>query len=146
MKPLTSLLLCAISVCVSLACFIPLSALAQSVTGETGNQFISDKVNQRTNEGVGDTGAAVKIDNPLEAENITDFFLELIQIILIFAVPIIVFFIILSGFNMVTAQGDTTKLQTAKRAFLYAIIGALLILGAYVILEVIQNTVNSFTA
>lgn len=88
----------------------------------------------------------VQIENPLAAESITDFFIDLIQILLIFAVPIIVFFIILAGFRFVTAQGNESKLAEAKNALLFAIIGGMIILGAYVILEVIQGTVGSFLA
>jgi uncharacterized membrane protein YjfL (UPF0719 family) len=92
----------------------------------------------------GGGGGGVRIENPLEADSITEFFLDIIQILLIFAVPIIVFFIILSGFKLVTAQGNDAQISEGKRAFLYALIGALLILGAYVILEVIQQTVGAF--
>ncbi|HMA77990.1 MAG TPA: pilin [Candidatus Paceibacterota bacterium] len=90
------------------------------------------------------SGGSASIQNPLGDLTLTQFFLQIIEILLIFAVPIIVFFIILSGFKMVTAQGDTNQLTESKRAFIYAIIGGLLILGAFVILDVIQGTVNSF--
>tara|TARA_B100000508_G_scaffold140740_2_gene143162 strand:- start:2041 stop:2517 length:477 start_codon:yes stop_codon:yes gene_type:complete len=92
----------------------------------------------------GQGGAGVSIQNPLQAKSITEFFFQIIEILLIFAIPIIVFFIILAGFRFVTAQGDTNKLSDAKRALLYAIVGGLLILGAYIILEVIESTVNAF--
>jgi len=91
-------------------------------------------------------GQVVTIDNPLRAQNLTQFLLDIIQILLVLAVPIIVFFIILAGFKFVTAQGNETELAKAKQALLYAIIGGLLILGAFVILEVIQGTVASFQA
>lgn len=93
----------------------------------------------------GCSGGGVCIENPLAANSITEFFLLLIEILLIFAIPIIVFFIILAGFKFVTAQGNESTISEAKRALLYAIIGALLILGANLILAVIQNTVDSFT-
>lgn len=90
-------------------------------------------------------GGGVSIDNPLRANSITEFFTQLIEILLIFAVPIIVFFIILAGFKFVTAQGNENTLGEAKRALLYAIVGGLLILGAFLILQVIQATVGAFT-
>lgn len=97
-------------------------------------------------DGGGGGGAgSISIENPLAADSITDFFLLLIRILLIFAIPIIVFFIIYAGFLMVTAQGNQEQITTAKRAFVYALIGGLLILGAELILTVIQGTVNSFT-
>lgn len=84
---------------------------------------------------------SVTIKNPLAADSITEFFLLIIEILLIFAIPLIVLFIIYAGFMMVTAQGNEEQLKTAKRALIYAIIGGLLILGARLILEVIQGTV-----
>jgi hypothetical protein len=128
--------------------FCSIATIAYAQNGRT----VIDMTNPRTvvDTGTdGDTGAGgggvARIANPLgENSTVTSFFLQIIEILLIFAVPIIVLFIIISGFNMVTAQGDTTKLTQSKRAFLFAIIGGLLILGAFVILEVIQGTVNSF--
>lgn len=63
---------------------------------------------------------------------------------MIFAVPLIIFMIIYAGFTYVMAQGNETKVSTANRALLYAVIGGVIILGANVILAVIQGTVDSF--
>jgi len=87
----------------------------------------------------------IGIINPLgEGTTITSFFLDLIRILLIFAIPIIVFFIIYAGFLMVTANGKPEQISKGKTALLYAVIGGLLILGANLILTVIQGTVDSF--
>jgi hypothetical protein len=83
--------------------------------------------------------------NPLDGiTSITGFFLAILDILLVFAIPFVVFFIIYAGFMYVTARGDTGKIQTAHNALLYAIIGGLLILGARLILAVIQGTVDEF--
>lgn len=126
----------------------PLSILfAQDQGGGADN---SSQGGQNTNDSVvsptggSGGGGAAGIQNPLGNTTLTEFFLQIIEILLIFAVPIIVFFIILSGFKMVTAQGDTNQLTEAKRGLIYAIIGGLLILGAFVILDVIRGTVDSF--
>ena len=88
---------------------------------------------------------SVSILNPLgEGTTITSFFLDLIQILLVFAIPLIVFFIIYAGFLMVTANGKAEQISKGKTALLYAVIGGLLILGANLILTVIQGTVDSF--
>lgn len=86
----------------------------------------------------------VTIKNPLGEQTITGFFLDILSVILIFALPLIVFFIILAGFQYVLAQGNPEKITKATRALLYAIIGGLLILGANIILAVIQGTVDAF--
>jgi len=93
----------------------------------------------------GSTSLAL-IVNPLRSDSITCFLLDIIQILLILAVPIIVFFIIYAGFKFVVAQGNETELIAAKRALFGALIGGLLILGASVILEVIAGTVSNFLA
>jgi hypothetical protein len=55
---------------------------------------------------------------------------------------VVVFFVIYAGFLYVKAQGNTEKLKEAHRAFLYTVIGAAILLGARLLAEVIDNTVN----
>lgn len=121
------------------------SALAQEGLDNTPTTDTSLDNTPTTDTSTGGAGGAVKIENPLAFDSLTDFFLAIIEILLIFAIPIIVFFIIYAGFLYVTAQGNAEQVQKASRALLYAIIGGLLILGANLILSVIQSTVNSFT-
>ena len=90
-------------------------------------------------------GSSVSIQNPLKAKSITAFFIDLIEVVLVFAMPLIVFFIILAGFKYVMARGNPTKITEANQALLYAIIGGVLILGAFVILQVIQGTIDAIT-
>jgi hypothetical protein len=52
---------------------------------------------------------------------------------------VIAFFLILSGFKFVTAQGSEDKLSNAKNTFKNTIIGAVLIIGAQVIVSVAQS-------
>ncbi len=89
-------------------------------------------------------GGGVCLKNPLEADNIVELFETIIDIVLIFAVPLIVFFIIYAGFLYVTARGNEGTIQKAHMALLYALIGGLLILGARVLIEVIGGTVDVF--
>lgn len=93
----------------------------------------------------GVTGAdTVRIQNPLRADNIVQLFTDIIDILLVFAVPLIVFFIIYAGFLYVTARGNESTITKAHMALLYALIGGVLILGAKVLIEVIGGTVESF--
>lgn len=46
------------------------------------------------------------------------------------------------GFQFVMAQGNEKKLGEAKRTVGYAVIGTVLILGAYAITDVITGTIN----
>ena len=95
-----------------------------------------------------DTGSNptyVTIESPLRAQSIQALFIDLINVVLVFATPIIVFFIIYAGFLYVTARGDTGQVGKATNALLYAVIGGVLILGAFVILRIIEGTVRSIT-
>ena len=58
------------------------------------------------------------------------------------SLPIITVFIVYSGFLFVTAQGNPGKLEIAKRNFFYAVLGALLILSAWVLATLIGNTLT----
>lgn len=87
----------------------------------------------------------VTIENPLQAENITQLFAAIIDVVLVFAIPIIVFFIIYAGFLYVTARGNESTIQKAHMALLYALIGGLLILGARVLIDVVKGTVEQVT-
>jgi len=90
-------------------------------------------------------GAGSGLENPLRgnANTIPDLLMLIIEQ---FVVPIggviVVFMFIYSGFLFVTAQGNSEKLQKAKDSFIYTIIGAALVLGAFAISSIIQNTVE----
>ena len=86
-----------------------------------------------------------KLVNPLKSGmGIGDLVVYLVKDILVGLVaPIVITLALLwSGFLFVTAQGNEGKLETAKRNFLYVIVGGVLLLGAYVILDVVTNTVG----
>lgn len=94
--------------------------------------------------GGGGTNIDIKIENPL-GDNIKDipsFIKEIINIVLIVGVPIVALAIIYTGFLFVKAQGNPEALTKAKKTLLYTIIGAVLLLGAFVIAEAIGKTVE----
>lgn len=92
-----------------------------------------------------DNNISVTIDNPLGKEgpqNVQDFIKKATEIVLVVGVPLTVLAIIYTGFLFVAAQGNAEKLKKAKEALLYVIIGAVLLLGAYVIANAIGTTVE----
>ena len=91
--------------------------------------------------GAGD-GQNIQFDNPLGNMNLITFLDKLLDVVIIFATPIIVFFIILAGFNYVMARGNSSKIETANKALLYAVIGGVIIVGAKAILIVISGTIS----
>ena len=89
------------------------------------------------------------LENPLEGggvTSVTGLLTSLLDVLLIIAVPIIVFFIIFAGFSYVTAQGNPEKIKTATRSLTYAIIGGVLILGGVAISEIIASVVDAFAS
>ncbi len=102
----------------------------------------------------GGTSAAerieIRIENPLAARGvntISDFLKVVINdLVLPIGALIAVLYIMYAGFLMVTARGDESQLKDAKAAFTHAAIGTAILLGSWVIAEVVQTTVNSLTS
>lgn len=91
-------------------------------------------------------GSAVQLENPLEVTTIEGLLVAILNILIIIAIPLIVFYIIYAGFLYVTARGNAAQVEQATRALTYAIIGGVLIIGAVAIAEIVKNLVGSFTA
>lgn len=90
------------------------------------------------------TEIKIKINNPLDTkiDSIPKFIEAIIDIVLIVGVPIIVLAVIYVGFLFVQAQGKPEEITKAKKALLYTLIGAALLLGAFVIANAIVSTVD----
>lgn len=92
----------------------------------------------------GRTNVQIGIKNPLNSEidTIPKFIEAIIEIVLVVGVPIVVLAIIYVGFLFVKAQGKPEEITKAKKALLYTLIGAALLLGAFVIANAIGKTVD----
>lgn len=90
------------------------------------------------------TMTPVQLENPLRVDSLEDLLVALLNVFITLMIPVIVFFIIYSGFKYVTAQGNPGKIEEATTALMYAIIGGVLILGAVAIAQIIQSTVTAF--
>ena len=95
------------------------------------------------------TGSDITLDfqlkNPLAGSGvntITDFVKRLLDIVLTIGVPIIAVFIILAGFQFVTARGNPAKIDKAKENLFGVMIGAAILLGAWVLANALGETVN----
>ena len=94
--------------------------------------------------GTGCVGDSCTVKNPLNTPDFPALINKILQATLVIAVPVIVLFIIYSGFLFVTARGDTTQLQQARTNFLWVVIGSVVLLGASAIAAIIANTLKSF--
>jgi hypothetical protein len=86
---------------------------------------------------------SAQVTNPLDAENVGQFLLDIVDVITTLAVPVIAIMIIYAGFLFVTAGGDESQIEDAKSTALYVAIGAAIILGADLIIAVLENTTES---
>jgi len=92
---------------------------------------------------VGGRGTTFTFTNPLGSVNDLNSFLKLLlNFVTTLAIPLIVLALIYTGFLFISAQGNPEKLSTARRIFLWTIVGAAIILGANVLLSAISGTVN----
>lgn len=86
----------------------------------------------------------VKLVNPLGTTKTLPELIEgILRIVLTIGVPVIALAIIYAGFQFIAAQGNPQKLQEARRTLLYVLIGAGILLAAYVIAEAIVGTINA---
>ncbi|MFM2381421.1 MAG: hypothetical protein RLZZ76_188 [Candidatus Parcubacteria bacterium] len=128
---------------ISVLCFnfIPGVLLAATGGSSTGGQVGGSSTGGQV--GGSSAGGGLVIENPIKAKSVGALFEAILDIVLVFAIPIIVFFIILAGFRYVTARGNGHVIEEAHMALLYALIGGVLILGARVLIEVISGTVDA---
>lgn len=90
-----------------------------------------------------DTGATGELQNPLKYKSMCELIAKLLEIVAELGAIVGVLFIIWSGFQFITAQGNPEKISAAKRTFYMTIIGVAILLGASVIAKLIFNTVMS---
>ena len=124
-------------------CFMGFAAIASAQNGVDGNSTMSPGTDGNTTVSPGSIGNA-GIGNPLGTTTINDIANAILDILMIFAVPIILFFIVWAGFLYVTAGGNQDRITKATKALMYAVIGGVIVLGAKVLLEVINNTISTF--
>ena len=84
------------------------------------------------------------LGNPLKSSisSIPAFIAEVLKAIVVIGLPIITLFIVISGFMFLVAQGNSSKIEEAKKNFMWVIVGTLLILGAWVLVTLIAGTVT----
>ena len=96
----------------------------------------------------GDFNLNITIDNPLatDIDTLPEFVEEVLRIVLKVGIPIVTLFIIYAGLLFVMAAGNPEKLKKAKETLLWTLVGAAVLLGAWVIAEAIQGTLTQLGA
>lgn len=98
-------------------------------------------------QGVTPSGGA-RGGNPLQIlrfDTIPEFIHAILSLLLQIGWPLLVLAIIYSGFLFVVARGNESKISQAKDTARYTLIGAAIMIGVFVIEEVIQRTILSLT-
>ena len=92
---------------------------------------------------VGAQGAE-RLLNPIAAGDFQQLLVGIVAIVLVLAIPIVVFYLIYAGFLLVAARGNQQMLDQGKRMLIYGIVGGTIIISGYAILAIIDDTVTSF--
>ncbi|PIQ66253.1 MAG: hypothetical protein COV96_02450 [Candidatus Zambryskibacteria bacterium CG11_big_fil_rev_8_21_14_0_20_42_18] len=119
---------------------LPPTDLGGTNTADHGSKNTTDPGSTNTTNGNG----SITLNNPF---NGSDSLFELLKsimnnIVLPIGGVLAVLAFIYSGFLYVTAQGDESQLKTAHRALLYTSIGTAVLLGSWVLANVICQTIG----
>lgn len=91
----------------------------------------------------GGTTGPIKIENPFKKDSIRGLIETIVNDILLpIGGVVAVVMIIYAGFLYVTAGGDPGQIKKAHDALLWAVIGAAILLGAWIISRAIEVTIN----
>ncbi len=85
--------------------------------------------------------SATTLRNPLQYNSLPALLTGILDVVITIATPILVLFIVYIGFKFVAAQGNPEKIKEARKFLLWALVGALIILGAKALAIAIQATV-----
>jgi hypothetical protein len=114
-------------------------------TNTSNNTEIGTNTSNNTEVGTSTSSAPrIKLVNPLgSTKTLPELIDGILRIVLTIGIPLIALMIIYSGFKFVMAQGNPKELEEARRNLLYVLIGAGILLGAYVIAEAVVGTINA---
>lgn len=82
------------------------------------------------------------LSNPICTTSLSEFLADLLRLVAQIAFPIIVLFLVYVGFLFVSSQGNPEKIKEARNYFFWAVVGALLVLGAQALSMAIKATVD----
>jgi len=85
------------------------------------------------------SGGIGGIDNPLQFDDLTSLLVFIGEKLYLISIPIVVIMIIYGAFQILTAAGETDRIQTGKRTVWYAIIGFAVVLLAGGIASIIKS-------
>jgi hypothetical protein len=84
------------------------------------------------------------LENPLKFGTITEFVKAVLGAIMYLGLPVVALVVIMAGLQFVTAQGNSGKIEEAKKNLMYVVIGMGIFLGAWALTGIIANTISLF--
>lgn len=121
---------------IALALIAPMAALAQT-SGGFNTPPTSSGGNTVPPQG------QYTVPNPLAASSFCGLIKNILQAAIAIGIPVAVLFIVYAGFKFVLARGNPEKLAEARMNFLWTVIGIAIFLGAWLLANVVANTVNA---
>ena len=112
--------------------FSPVPALATGVCGSQ-NKLVQDPKTQ------------LCVD-PSERRGAADIIVLVINFLLLFAGLIAILFIVIGGYKYITSAGNAESAKSGRETVVNAIIGLVIIILAFVIVSVVNNTVSCATS
>ena len=88
------------------------------------------------------SGTSCTLQNPLKVTSICGLLQTLLAALLAIGTPVAILFFIYAGFRFVTARGNAEQLGAAKTNLRHVVIGIALFIGAWVLGQIIANTLN----
>ena len=79
----------------------------------------------------------------LSVNSIQELFVKILDVAVKILMPIVALYIMYAGLLYVLARGNEAKLKKAHDALLYSLIGAAIVLGAFVLVRVLQGTISA---
>ena len=86
---------------------------------------------------------AIEFPNPTEKQSIREVVVAVLDFVVEVGTVIAVLFLVYAGFLFVFARGNQGMLDKAKVTFFWTIVGGVIILGAFVLSDIIKNTADS---
>jgi len=124
---------------------IKVSSGSQSVIRSCALQVVKGSCSGSDPDLPGDPDGPGTFDNPLQDDTILEFLARILGVLVQFLVPVIVLFYVITGLMFIMARGNPQKLTVAKTSILYTTIGACIVLGAWILAEMINSTIKQIT-
>ena len=94
---------------------------------------------------VPNAGSGFSLTNPLNVKTICGLIKKILNVILGLGLPVAVLFMMYAGFLLVASKGKPDKLKGAKENMAHVMIGIGIFLGAWVLGQIIANTINAIS-